>query len=125
MNSVALCNDATPTNNIVGGLHDDDAHHHLIELRDTLNYTPDSGILTASCSSGSAMAGGSSSSSYKPINFNTPTPENGNCNGNAGGSNNSNNNNSHKSYTSKLFQQKIAKVRKNYRNHFGDDSDSD
>jgi hypothetical protein len=70
------------------------------------------------------MAGGSSA--YKPNDTNgTPASsvsDNGNCTGWAGATNN---NSQKSSYTSKVFQQKIAKVRKNYRNHFGDDSDSD
>jgi DDB1- and CUL4-associated factor 5 len=90
-------------------------------LRGTLHYTPDSGIQTApSGSSGNAMAGGSSV--YKPNDTNgTPATVTDSVNGWTG----ANNSSQKSSYTSKVFQQKIAKVRKNYRNHFGDDSDSD
>lgn len=70
-----------------------------------INFTPDSGI--------SAVGSSSTSSSAPP----STSRHDGNNNGN-GIRNNGDS-------SMKLFQQKIARVRRNYRNNFGDDSDSD
>lgn len=91
------------------------SHERNVELtpineyhKNVLNFTPDSGIT-------STMYSGSSSNS-------THTNESGSS---------SSRNNVHSSSSNnsmganKLFQQKIAKVCRNYSNNFGDDSDSD
>lgn len=85
--------------------------------------TPDSGIVTtnASCSSSAGSIPSASSTSI-------------NNNNGSGGSRNGNGITSvhHSSIKEgsdsasiKLFKQRVAQVRRNYRNHFGDDSDSD
>lgn len=70
-----------------------------------MNFTPDSGI--------SAVGSSSASSSAPP----STSQHDGNNNGTGMRSNSDS--------SVKLFQQKIARVRRNYRNNFGDDSDSD
>lgn len=69
-----------------------------------INFTPDSGI----------SAVGSSSTSSAP-----PSTSRHDGNNNANGIRNNGDS------SMKLFQQKMARVRRNYRNNFGDDSDSD
>jgi len=69
-----------------------------------MNFTPDSGI---------SVVGGSSTSSAPP----STSRHDGN--NNASGLRNNGDS------SMKLFQQKVARVRRNYRNNFGDDSDSD
>ncbi|XP_037046872.1 DDB1- and CUL4-associated factor 5 [Bradysia coprophila] len=69
-----------------------------------LNFTPDSGI---------SVVGGSSTSSAPPS---TSRHD---------GNNNANGLRNNGDSSMKLFQQKVARVRRNYRNNFGDDSDSD
>lgn len=71
-----------------------------------INFTPDSGI---------SAVGSSSTSSSAP-----PSTSRHDGNNNANGIRNNGENSS-----MKLFQQKVARVRRNYRNNFGDDSDSD
>lgn len=71
-----------------------------------INFTPDSGINSA--------VGSSSTSSSAP-------PSTSRHDGN----NNANGNRNNGDSSMKLFQQKIARVRRNYRNNFGDYSDSD
>lgn len=64
-----------------------------------MNFTPDSGI---------SVVGGSSTSTSRHD-----------------GNNNANSLRNNGDSSMKLFQQKVARVRRNYRNNFGDDSDSD
>ncbi|XP_053684779.1 DDB1- and CUL4-associated factor 5 [Sabethes cyaneus] len=101
--------------------------------RELLNYTPDSGIATGPCSSVSTNGGVPSTikSHLTPLGGSTPG---GGSNGNyleptpgtSGGSlTTTNNGNNGIDLGSKLFQQKVARVRKNYRKHFCDDSDSE
>lgn len=70
-----------------------------------INFTPDSGI--------SAVGSSSTSSSA------TPSSSRHDGNNNANGVRNNGDS------SIKLFQQKVARVRRNYRNNFGHDSDSD
>lgn len=83
-------------------------------IRNVQQFTPDSGIGTPGCSS---------SGSY-------PQTENGNHHPHHhDGNNNTNgfkeNKTSADTTSMKIFQQKIARIRRNYRHNFGDDSDSD
>lgn len=82
----------------------------------SFNYTPDSGISNnaAGCSSSGSVASQTTNS---------------NNNHSSSNINHNNNNNSlstnNDKFSLKLFHQKVARVRRNYRNKFGDDSESD
>ncbi|XP_029711676.1 DDB1- and CUL4-associated factor 5 [Aedes albopictus] len=110
--------------------------------RELLNHTPDSGIATGPCSSVSTNGG--LPSAAKSIPGGTPdgagasssTGTNGNYRslmearpGTSGqgtaSATASANGNGLVDFGTKLFQQKVARVRKNYRKHFCDDSDSE
>ncbi|XP_062534582.1 DDB1- and CUL4-associated factor 5-like isoform X1 [Armigeres subalbatus] len=100
--------------------------------RELLNQTPDSGIATGPCSSVSTNGG--LPSAAKSLPGGTPGGESGSSNGNylpgtsstSGGSQAANNgNNGITDLGTKLFQQKVARVRKSYRKNFCDDSDSE
>ncbi|XP_058445214.1 uncharacterized protein DDB_G0283357 [Malaya genurostris] len=98
--------------------------------RELLNYTPDSGIATGPCSSVSTNGIPSSAKSHTPLtssssngNYLEPTPGTSGLNGSGGPMANGGSNGI--DLGSKLFQQKVARVRKNYRKHFCDDSDSE
>ncbi|XP_055551183.1 DDB1- and CUL4-associated factor 5 [Wyeomyia smithii] len=104
--------------------------------REMLNYTPDSGIATGPCSSVSTNGVPSSIKSLTPLgssatnggssngNYLEPTPGTSGLTSTGVGSVTTNGNNGI-DLGSKLFQQKVARVRKNYRKHFCDDSDSE
>lgn len=76
-----------------------------------MNFTPDSGI---------SVVGGGGSSSSRCTSSAPPSTSRHDGNNNANGLRNNGGDSS-----MKLFQQKVARVRRNYRNNFGDDSDSD
>lgn len=97
--------------------------------RELLNYTPDSGIATGPCSSVSTRG---IPSCAKSIPGGTPTAgSNGNYlepvpgSSGIGGTISQSNGSGLVDLGTKLFQQKVARVRKNYRKHFCDDSDSE
>ncbi|XP_001848250.2 DDB1- and CUL4-associated factor 5 [Culex quinquefasciatus] len=81
--------------------------------RDLLNHTPDSGIATGPCSSVSTTGMPSSAKSRVTTPSAEPMP------GTSGTAELAT------TTSSKLFQAKVARVRKNYRKHFCDDSDSE
>lgn len=81
--------------------------------RDLLNHTPDSGIATGPCSSVSTTGVPSSAKSRVTTPSAEPMP------GTSGTAELAT------TTSSKLFQAKVARVRKNYRKHFCDDSDSE
>lgn len=86
----------------------------LVSRRNDLDFTPDSGIAPTVCgSSASSMQNQSgSSSNYLHNHQHHSYQQDGN-------------NNTNGETAAKLFQQKVARIRRNYRNNFGDDSDSD
>lgn len=84
--------------------------------RQMLDFTPDSGI--AMSAHGSSSSNGLQHTS-SGSGSNHHTSNNNNNNVNQDGNNNTN------GESVKLFQQKVARIRRNYRYNFGDDSDSD
>ncbi|XP_055599396.1 DDB1- and CUL4-associated factor 5 [Uranotaenia lowii] len=105
--------------------------------RELLNYTPDSGIATGPCSSVSTNGVPSSSKKSLPGGGGTPMSStignSSNSNGNyipeavpgTSSAGSGANGSAALDLGTKLFQQKVARVRKNYRKHFCDDSDSE
>lgn len=84
--------------------------------RDLLNHTPDSGIATGPCSSVSTAGGMPSSTKRMNVTPGTMEPTPGpSSQGTA----------ELTASSKQLFQAKVARVRKNYRKHFCDDSDSE
>ncbi|XP_055616554.1 uncharacterized protein DDB_G0283357 [Toxorhynchites rutilus septentrionalis] len=98
--------------------------------RELLNYTPDSGIATAPCSSVSTSGIPSCTKSARnrtPVGAASAaaTTAIGSAPGSSGAGGSNGNPSNGVDLAAKLFQHKVARVRKNYRKHFCDDSDSE